>query len=831
MARLFESGDPRHPLTGLLLGMPYRVREGAQKVIGWDLTLSAPKSFSALWAVAGPELRGELSAIHLAAVREAIAYLEDHAAFSRQGRGGVAQVDTEGLVIARFDHRTSRAGDPQKHSHLLVSSRVRRADGKWRALDSKALHAQLKPAGMMYQAALRAQSRSRLGLAWGEVSKDGQAEIVGVPEPLVRFWSKRRRSIEARAKQRVANSEAALGRALTDAELRVAYQKATLEDRPTKGSGDGVADVHRRWQAEAADAGLTVENWLPDVFGRREPTVAPSADTLVISALAELERSHSTWGRADVVAEMARRLPALFANTSVEARLAVEALADQALAHAQVVRLAGEELPPVSGLSRRDGRSVFTHHAASRYTTRTTLAREARVLDFAADGRHAGIAIAGEAPIEGLIAAHGLDAEQAAAVRRLTLGGETLVCLVGPAGTGKTRTVGAAADAWNTDDIPVRGLAVSAIAADVLATEAGIPADTLAKLLYEHNRPGGPGVGYALHPGEVLVLDEASQVSSADFARLVDLAETAGAKIVAVGDYRQLGSVDAGGLFRLLAKDAVSVELTGAWRFSSEWERAASLRLRGRDASALHEYDEHGRIHGGTREETIEAAFSHWLDARAAGESVVAMAPDHYTVDAFALRVRAMRSRMGEVEPTGITVAGQVVGAGDEIVTTRNDRRLLTDSGHWVRNSDRWTVERRTSRGHLRVRSLEGRGRVWLHRAYVEEDVALAYAVTTHKAQGMTVDRGLLLADEATSDLSLYVGMSRGRHSNDVFVGADPGIDYRRGKIRPVPWRFSKASSAVTPPSAAPPKCFAMLSPRKRASKPSWPVSIASKAT
>ncbi|MGH9281345.1 MAG: MobF family relaxase, partial [Acidimicrobiales bacterium] len=713
MARLFDSGDPRHPLTGLLLGMPYRVREGADKVVGWDLTLSAPKSFSALWAVAGPELGQELAAIHLTAVREAIAYLEEHAAFTRQGRGGVAQVDTDGLVIARFDHRTSRAGDPQKHSHLLVSARVRRPDGKWRALDSKALHAQLKPAGMVYQAALRAEARSRLGLAWGEASKDGQAEILGVPEELVRHWSKRRRSIVARARRRIANSEVALGRALTDAEVRVAYQKATLEDRPAKG-GASAADVHTRWRTEAADVGLAVDDWLPGVFGNREVAAARTVDSIMVSALAELERSQSTWGRAEVVGQMAKRLPPSFARTSAEARMAVEALADRALAHAQVVRLAGEELPPVTGLKRRDGRSVFTHHAATRYTTRTTLAREARVLDFAEQGRHAEVAIAAEAPIEELIASHGLDAEQAAVVRRLTRGGEALVCLVGPAGTGKTRTVGAAADIWNTDDIPVRGLTVSARAAGVLAAEAGIPADTLAKLLHEYSRPGGARAGYAIHSGEVLVLDEASQVSSADFARLVDLAEAAGAKIVAVGDYRQLGSVNAGGLFRLLAKDTAAVELTGVWRFSSEWERAASLRLRNRDASVLRDYDEHGRIHGGTREETIEAAFARWLDARAAGESVVAMAPDHYTVDAFALRVRAVRARLAEVEPGGIELGEQIVGAGDEIVTTRNDRRLVTDNGHWVRNGDRWTVERRTSRGHLRVRSLEGRGHIWL---------------------------------------------------------------------------------------------------------------------
>lgn len=255
----------------------------------------------------------------------------------------------------------------------------------------------------------------------------------------------------------------------------------------------------------------------------------------------------------------------------------MEALADRALAHHQVVRLAGEGLPPATGLSRRDGRSVLTHHAATRYTTRTTLAREGRVLDFATEGRHAGIAIASEAPVEDLIVAHGLDPEQAAAVRRLTLGGEALVCLVGPAGTGKTRTIGAAADIWNTDGIPVRGLAVSAVAADVLAAEAHIPADTLAKLLYEHARPGGPQPGYVLQPGEVIRVDEASQVSSADFARLVDLAEAAGAKIVAVGDYRQLGSVDAGGLFRLLANDAASVELTELGEVAAD----ATFRQRG----------------------------------------------------------------------------------------------------------------------------------------------------------------------------------------------------------------------------------------------------------
>lgn len=406
------------------------------------------------------------------------------------------------------------------------------------------------------------------------------------------------------------------------------------------------------------------------------------------------------------------------------------------------------------------------------------------MLDFASDGRDAGIGVVTAGIAEDLIAAHRLASDQADAVRRLTLGGEQLICFVGPAGTGKTRTVGAAADIWQTAEIPVRGLAVSAVAAEVLRAEAGIAADTLAKLLYEHDRPGGPHPPYELQRGEVFLVDEASQVATADFARLVRLAEDAGAKIVAVGDYRQLGSVDAGGLFRLLAHDAVSVELTGVWRFEADWEKEASLRLRSRDTDVLAEYDDHGRLHGGRQDEMVDAAFRQWVDARAARQSVVVMGDDHATVDALAMRVRAMRVHMGEVESGGVAVGEQVVGYGDEIVTLRNDRRLVTDNDRWVRNGDRWVIERRRGNGALGVRSLEGRGRVWLPAGYVAEHVALAYAVTLQKAQGVTVDRGVLLADEATTDLGLYVGMTRGRQSNDAFVVCAPPIERHGGPDR-----------------------------------------------
>lgn len=424
-----------------------------------------------------------------------------------------------------------------------------------------------------------------------------------------------------------------------------------------------------------------------------------------------------------------------------------------------------------AGLRRRDGLPGHERHGAPRHTTRQTLAREGKVLDALVRGRHAGVAVAPSPAVERAAGAHRLGDDQTAALRRICEGGERLTCVVGPAGAGKTRMIRAARDAWAAGGIGVRGLAVSAVAAGVLADEAGIPADTVAKLLHDAHRTGDPSGGLGL--GEVVVVDEAAMLATADLAALVEVVEAADVKLVLVGDHRQLGAVEAGGLFRLLVTDGRATELHQVRRFTHPWEAEASLRLRHGDDSVLGDYDAHGRISGGPREDMVDQAFTHWRDTRAAGESIVVMAADHATVDALALRARAERVAAGEVEPDGLAVGAQVVGRGDEIVTTRNDRRLITTGGLWVRNGDRWHVDARRDDGALVVSHLDGHGRVVLPADYAAEHVALAYAVTVHKAEGITVDRAVLLADAATSAEHLYVGMTRGRSENRVCVITD----------------------------------------------------------
>lgn len=270
-------------------------------------------------------------------------------------------------------------------------------------------------------------------------------------------------------------------------------------------------------------------------------------------------------------------------------------------------------------------------------------------------------------------------------------------------------------------------------------------------------------------------------MASADLARLVRLVERAQAKGVLVGDHAQLGAVEAGGLFRLLV-DIRAVELERVRRFSAAWEAEASLRLRARDPAVLRVYEANGRIHGGDRLQMADAAVAAWREARVAGASVVICAADHAGVDDLARRIRALRVAAGEVEPTGVVAGEQVVGVGEEVVTTRNDRRLMTSAGAWVRNGDRWAVTARHGDGSLTVSHLDGRGRVVLPADYVGEEVSLAYALTVHKAQGVTVDRAVVVADEATTAEALYVGMTRGRHDNVALAVCDRLDDERQSE-------------------------------------------------
>ncbi|MDP9383714.1 MAG: relaxase domain-containing protein [Actinomycetota bacterium] len=184
IARLLDARDPG---TGESLRQP--LASGA--VAGFDLTFRAPKSVSVLYGIADPAIMQEIRGAHDRAVRGAVAYLEREACRTRRGHGGAVVVDGRGFVAAAFEHRSSRAGDPLLHTHVVVANATQGPDGRWTALDGRALYGHAKTAGYLYQAELRAELSERLRVRWHPVER-GTADVIGVPRGVIEHFSRRR---------------------------------------------------------------------------------------------------------------------------------------------------------------------------------------------------------------------------------------------------------------------------------------------------------------------------------------------------------------------------------------------------------------------------------------------------------------------------------------------------------------------------------------------------------------------------------------------------------------------------------------------------------------
>ncbi len=224
----------KHPKSGAQLARP---PHGAIRVPGFDLTFSAPKSASLLFALADPHVSRETREAHDAAVHAALGYMERQCAVGRRGRGGAVSVEGNGFLAAAFRHRSSRAGDPQLHTHVLVANMTRGPDGRWTALDARRLYAHAKTGGYLYQAQLRAELTRRLGVQWTQV-RNGQAEIAGFANPVLRAFSRRRAEIEARMEQRGEHSSRAA-------------QTAALDTRRAKNYGVDSQTLADAWRERA----------------------------------------------------------------------------------------------------------------------------------------------------------------------------------------------------------------------------------------------------------------------------------------------------------------------------------------------------------------------------------------------------------------------------------------------------------------------------------------------------------------------------------------------------------------------------------------------------
>lgn len=254
---------------------------------------------------------------------------------------------------------------------------------------------------------------------------------------------------------------------------------------------------------------------------------------------------------------------------------------------------------------------------------------------------------------------------------------------MGPAGTGKTTALACAAADLRAQGRYAFGVAPTAAAAEVLAAETGMEADTLDKLLVaeDHHPSRLPGPGYQLPEGTTLILDEAGSTATPKLAALAGLADRHGWRVVMVGDPRQFSAVGRGGMFAHLVERHGAVDLVEVHRFVHHWERQASLRLRNGDHRALVEYDRHGRIHGGTQAAMASELIAGWQTARNQSQTVVMMANTNDAVTRLNQLAQQSRIMNGELDinKPWLKASGSLIFAGDEVVTRRNDRQLRTD--------------------------------------------------------------------------------------------------------------------------------------------------------
>lgn len=719
-----------HPVTGA----PLRNGTRPLKVAAFDLTFSAPKSVSVVFAVADPHTRDAVRDAHDAAAMEALGYLERSATAVRRGHGGLVVEATDGLVAAAFRHRSSRAGDPQLHTHVVVANLGQGRDGRWTALDGRRLFAHAMTASHVYQAVLRSELSRTLGVRWTPVER-GIAEIEGVPAHVRRAFSRRRAEIED-----------ALARSGTSGPR--AAEAAALATRRAKNHDVQPAALFAEWRARATQLGFDADSLsLDDRHHQPRPAMLEA-----LLGPAGLTAQASTFSRADVIAAVA---DAAMPATAVEAEL----LADHLLRHPDVLPVVASR-DDGTQFRRRDGKLLRIADEERRYSTRELIDTERAVLEHAATGRRTGRAAVSADRLDPR-----LSNEQRAAVMALVTRGDTVAVLAGRAGTGKTFALAAAREAWEAGGHAVLGAAVARRAARELERGAGIPSTSVTGLLSRLD-------GRPLPRHSVLVVDEAGMLGTRDLARLVEHVSAAEGKLVLVGDHRQLPEIDAGGVFHALVRRGHAAELRENRRQVHRWERVAIDHLRaGRTEQALAIYGAHDRVHlHADSEETRRRLVEDWAEADGDALMIAASRAD---VADLNRRARDHLREGGQLGDSEVAFGEDRFAVGDRIVIRRNDAQLD------VRNGDRGRVVGIDADERQLLVDTEGR-RIELGVSFAAQRISggaspiqHAYAVTCHVAQGATVDHAFVLADGSIGREWGYTALTRGRQANHLHLSAD----------------------------------------------------------
>lgn len=738
------------------------------RLAGYDNTFSAPKSVSALWAAADDDGRIAIEKAHDDAVKKSLAYIND-AGFieTRRGKGGSRREAPKTVVSAIFKHHTSRAGDPQLHSHCILLNVCVREDGTTGTLDNALIMDNKMAIGAFYRAELARNLQNAIGC---NIVRDDKAfEIAGVPEDLIEKWSKRRVSIEQEIKDAglLEGSKADTEKEAVAGVTASAKQVASYATRVKKDEVKRLDELEEIWKQELAEVGYTYEEIKEriarskEIFDDQKLSQDVIVEELILRAIAEKLDTDATIAKQDLLAVAfqacqgvcePRKALTIISNL-IESRELIELGTNSKNQFCYVT-------PYYFNLEREMIRDAKSRLNEREFVSQEVVERVLKTKETMSD-------------------------EQADAVRH-ALNRDGVSIVQGSAGSGKSFSLGTVAEIARAEGKNVWVTAPSWKAVSVVAEDTKTP---------ESNALALTGLLLALEKGEVkwdkdsiVLLDEAGMVGTSAMVGILRYAKEAGAKLVLSGDVRQLQSVQAGSALRAIDGQIGNSQIAKIRRQSVDWMRRASENFaKGNAADALQMYYDAGKIaFANDLPDAVSTLTRDYINDLIANpsESRLIVTTKNATVYQINASVRAELRAMGELADDVVSVKtinrrGENVemglAKGDRIIfgetvefdnVTINNSDLATVENVWVKDDVAFMTVK-LDKGETVSAPISSFIGKRPNNVSAEDKVSLkvqhGYAITVHSSQGTTVDKTFVLNDTAQTSENIYVAMTRHR--------------------------------------------------------------------
>ncbi|MFI3905386.1 MobF family relaxase [Ochrobactrum sp. S1502_03] len=723
------------------------------RVPAFDITFSAPRSVSLIWALADNPSRIAMEEAHAGAVRQTLQLLEKEAAYARRGRGG-SIIERVNLSAACFQHGESRPAehsdgftfaDPNLHTHCVVLNLATRGDGSVGALHSTILRDWKMAAGAIYHASLAAGLKG-VGFEIDRISKNGIFEIAGVADNVISYFSARRQEITEELA--LAGTDSASAGALAAA---IARKTRSAKQTDTASREKAWAEAAQRMGFDANAAVLHNEQSPAEHHEKeQQKLLAPRLATLP----AILTETRSVIERRELFRAVAAALVGLGIGSE---RVATE-----------VDRLLGD------GLFVEIGRDSL---GLPRYSTPEIIRIERELVAMSRQ-----MAIAQEFPIEPtkletLCLSRGFSPEQIAAVQSATAPGR-LSIVEGAPGTGKTTLLAPIVEAWEAEGYRVVGTATAWRMANVLRDDLAIESRATASWL----KRDAQGQRF-LDAKSALIVDEAGLLSSREMHALLKAAQDAGAKVLLVGDREQLQAIGAGSGLRLAAHPVETAKVETIFRQREAWAKEAIAAFGKGDAeAALQSFADCNLFkESDNAAAAIKAAVDHVKSSLVGADrrSALIIAKTNNEVAAISGEVRDRLRQHGLLEGADVTVdAVTPSGHANKLTLAIGDRIRFLVRNHklGVINGTEATITKvvpdlveageKSARANVEARI--GERTVQFNTAEIADAQGRArlgwsYASTVYGSQGTTVDRAAVLLTPSFDRHDIYVASSRAR--------------------------------------------------------------------